>query len=59
MDGNDRQAIETLFDKLATVEHKAPTSDAEAEAYIQERITGQPAAPYYMAQTIVVQEDAL
>jgi hypothetical protein len=59
MDRNDQKAIEALFDKLATVERNAPPRDAEAEAYIRDRTRRQPAAPYYMAQTIVVQEEAL
>jgi hypothetical protein len=59
MDRNDQKAIEALFDKLATVERNAPPRDADAEAYIRDRTTRQPAAPYYMAQTIVVQEEAL
>jgi hypothetical protein len=59
MDRNDQKAIEALFDKLATVERNAPPRDAEAEAYIRDRITRLPAAPYYLAQTIVVQEEAL
>ncbi|AXQ95638.1 DUF2076 domain-containing protein [Cereibacter azotoformans] len=59
MDHNDRQAIEGLFHKLATVEQSAPARDAEAEAFISQRIGRQPGAPYFMAQTIVVQEQAL
>ncbi|WP_145105823.1 DUF2076 domain-containing protein [Cereibacter sediminicola] len=59
MDHNDRQAIEGLFHKLATVEQSAPARDAEAEAFISQRINRQPGAPYFMAQTIVVQEQAL
>lgn len=59
MDRNDRQAIEQLFGKLAAVERQSPPRDAEAEAYIGERVAAQPGAPYYMAQTIVVQEQAL
>ncbi|WP_312797818.1 DUF2076 domain-containing protein, partial [Tianweitania sp.] len=42
-----------------TVERQAPQRDAEAERFIQEEITRHPGAPYYMAQTIVVQEQAL
>ncbi len=38
---------------------QAPPRDPEAEAYIREQIARQPGAPYYMAQTIVVQEQAL
>jgi hypothetical protein len=59
MDRNDRQAIEDLFVKLENVEGRAPPRDAEAEAFIGDRIARQPGAPYYMAQTIVVQEQAL
>lgn len=59
MDQRDRQAIETLFGKLREVERVTPPRDAEAEAYIRSRIAEQPAAPYYMAQTIIMQEQAL
>jgi uncharacterized protein len=59
MDRNDRQAIEALFDRLATVERQSTPRDGEAEALIRDKIAGQPGAPYYMAQTIVVQEQAL
>ena len=59
MDRNDQQAIESLFEKLANVERQSPPRDAEAEAFIREQIARQPGAPYYMAQTIVVQEQAL
>lgn len=59
MDRNDQQAIETLFGKLADVERQAQPRDPEAEAFIAEQLRRQPGAPYYMAQTIVVQEQAL
>lgn len=59
MDHQDRNAIEDLFGKLAGVERQASPRDGESEAYIREQIAAQPAAPYYMAQTIVVQEQAL
>ncbi|NGO53754.1 DUF2076 domain-containing protein [Allomesorhizobium camelthorni] len=59
MDRNDQQAIQSLFEKLAKVEPQAPSRDPEAEAYIHQQIARQPGAPYYMAQTIVVQEQAL
>lgn len=59
MDQNDRQAIEGLFGKLAQVEQQAGPRDDDAEAFIRQRVAGQPAAPYFMAQTIVVQEQAL
>lgn len=59
MDQNDRAAIEGLFGKLANVEAQGSARDPEAEAFIRERIARQPGAPYLMAQTIVVQEQAL
>ena len=59
MDQNDRHAIETLFGKLSQVERQAPPRDAEAERFIGDQIARQPGAPYFMAQTIVVQEQAL
>jgi hypothetical protein len=59
MDRNDQQAIEQLFAKLAEVEGRSPPRDAEAERYIRDQIARQPGAPYYMAQTIIVQERAL
>jgi uncharacterized protein len=59
MDHQDRQAIEGLFDKLAEVERRSAPRDSEADAFISSRIAAQPGAPYFMAQTIVVQEQAL
>lgn len=59
MDRNDQQAIEDLFGKLAEVERQGQPRDADSETFIREQITRQPGAPYYMAQTIVVQEQAL
>jgi uncharacterized protein len=59
MDRNDQQAIEDLFGKLAEVERQSPPRDADSEAFIRERIARQPGAPYYLAQTVVVQEQAL
>jgi uncharacterized protein len=59
MDTQDRKAIEGLFTKLDEVERGAGPRDADAERFISERISRQPGAPYYMAQTIVMQEMAL
>jgi uncharacterized protein len=59
MDTNDRQAISGLFGKLAQVERQMPDRDVEAERFIADAIARQPGAPYYMAQTVVVQEQAL
>ena len=59
MDNQDRQVIEGLFARLGEVEQHAGPRDAGAEGFIKERITQQPGAPYFMAQTIVMQEYAL
>lgn len=59
MDHNDRQAIEGLFHKLGQVEQQSPSRDAEAEHFIAGQIARQPGAPYFMAQTIVMQDHAL
>jgi hypothetical protein len=59
MDDRDRQAIETLFERLGEVERRAPPRDPEAEALIARGVRALPGAAYHMAQTIVVQEAAL
>jgi len=55
----DRSAIEGLFDRLADVERQGAHRDPEAEALIRQEIARAPNSTYYMAQTIVVQEQAL
>ena len=59
MDHQDRQAIEQLFGKIAQVESQSAPPDAQAAEFIRSQTARQPNAPYYMAQTIVVQEQAL
>lgn len=59
MDQNDRRAIDELFDKLDGVARSAPPRDAEAEAHIAERMARSPGAAYFLAQTVIVQEQAL
>ncbi|CDP52618.1 FIG00987585: hypothetical protein [Devosia sp. DBB001] len=55
----DRNAIEGLFDRLARVEREGAHRDPGAEALIRQEIARAPNSTYYMAQTIVVQEQAL
>ena len=59
MDTNDRLAIEDLFARLAEAGQRLPARDPDAEALIRAEIARNPAAPYYMAQTVVVQQAAL
>jgi len=55
----DRNAIDGLFERLREAEQRGGPRDAEAEAYIRQKIAAHPAAPYYLAQTVVVQQEAL
>jgi uncharacterized protein len=59
VDQTERQVIDELFGKLRQVERQVPQRDADAEAHIRQQVRGLPAAPYYMAQAILVQERAL
>ena len=59
MDQQDRQAIEDLFARLKEVERQGAPRDPEAEGFIRQAEARQPGAPYYMAQTIIMQELAL
>jgi uncharacterized protein len=59
MDQTEQHYIDELFDRLQSAERQSGPRDAGAEGYIRERVSRQPAAPYYMAQAIIVQEEAL
>jgi hypothetical protein len=55
----ERDAIDDLFDRIEAAARKNPPREPEAEALIQQRLRDYPPSPYYMAQTILVQEQAL
>jgi hypothetical protein len=55
----DQRAIEDLFERLRNVERNSGPRDAEAEELIRAELQRNPAAAYFMAQTIIVQEAAL
>jgi hypothetical protein len=59
MDQTEKQVIDGLFDRLKQAERASAHRDADAERHIGSLVSQQPAAPYYMAQAIVVQEHAL
>jgi hypothetical protein len=59
MDTTERQVIDELFGKVRQAEAQTGPRDVAAEARIREHVAAQPAAPYYMAQAIVIQEQAL
>lgn len=55
----DQQAIDGLFDRIEDVARNSQPRDRDAEVQIQQRLQDFPPAPYYMAQTILIQEEAL
>lgn len=59
MQSEEQRLIEGLFSRLQQAESSTAPRDAEAERVIQSYITKQPAAPYYMAQAMIIQEAAL
>lgn len=59
MQSEEQQLIDGLFDRLKTAETQSGPRDVTVETHINQRLSTQPAAPYYMAQAIIVQEAAL
>ena len=59
MDQNDRHAIEGLFGKLGQAAQAQPHRDPQAEALIADLMARNPGAAYYLAQTVIMQEQAL
>ena len=56
MNTQEKQVIDKLFDKLG---QQTGPREATAEAYIAQRMAQIPGVGYYMAQAIVVQQQAL
>lgn len=59
MQTEEQRIIEGLFSRLQQAEAGSGPRDVEAERLIQACLTKQPAAPYYMAQAMLIQEAAL
>ncbi len=59
MNSEEQTLIDGLFSRLQQAEKDSASRDALAEARIKEHLTRQPAATYYMTQSILVQEHAL
>lgn len=59
MQSEEQRLIEGLFQRLKQAEQSAGPRDVEADRQIQGFVQQQPAAPYYMAQSILIQEAAL
>lgn len=57
MQSQERELITGLFGRLQPFESQP--RDGEAEALIRESVARQPAAPYLLVQTVLVQEQAL
>ncbi|SIQ27474.1 hypothetical protein SAMN05880582_1011334 [Rhizobium sp. RU20A] len=57
MSPEERQLLTALFDRVRTA--SATPRDREAEALIADEIRTEPAAPYYLAQAVIVQEKGL
>ncbi|MCO7517330.1 DUF2076 domain-containing protein [Pseudomonas guariconensis] len=59
MNTEERTLIDGLFGRIKQAEAASQPRDAQAQACIEEHLRQQPAAPYYMAQAILVQEAAI
>ena len=57
MTPEERQLLGGLFQRVASTE--STPRDAEAEAFINDSVRQQPHAPYVLAQTVLVQQQAL
>ncbi|NUU67077.1 DUF2076 domain-containing protein [Enterobacteriaceae bacterium BIT-l23] len=59
MQSEEQRLIDGLFDRLQQAQDNSTARDEAAESRINEHLKRQPAAPYYMAQTILIQEAAV
>ncbi|EJL03466.1 MULTISPECIES: DUF2076 domain-containing protein [Pseudomonas] len=59
MNSEEQTLIDGLFSRLQQAEKDSAPRDAQAEARIKEHLASQPAAGYFMAQAILVQEAAI
>src|SRR5262245_43503996 len=59
MTPQEQQIIESLFQRLTQAAAQAGPRDPEAEALIQQHLQRFPGGPYYLAQTLILQERAL
>lgn len=56
MEQNTQQLIDDLFAKLKQAEQQNSQRDSEAQSLIDKHLIAQPSAPYYMAQTMIIQQ---
>ena len=59
MNSEEQTLIDGLFGRIKQAEDPSQPRDAQAQACIEQHLRQQPAAPYYMAQAILVQEAAI
>lgn len=59
MQSEEQKIIDGLFSRLQQAESQSGPRDAGAEQLIKNHLQNQPAAAYYMAQAILIQEAAL
>ncbi|MFT0546237.1 DUF2076 domain-containing protein [Allopusillimonas ginsengisoli] len=59
MNPQDRNAIESVFNRIQEVEQQGGQRDNDAEQLIHDRLQKQPGSAYYLAQTVLIQEQAL
>ncbi|XBC38341.1 MAG: DUF2076 family protein [Buchnera aphidicola (Floraphis choui)] len=59
MNNNEKQLIESLFSRLHKTEIESSDRDNVAEKLIKDLLEKYPNSPYYMAQTILIQETAI
>ena len=59
MNTDEQSLIDGLFTRLQQAEKEGSARDAQADERIKGHVSAQPAAPYYMAQAILVQEAAI
>ena len=59
MQNEEQRLIEGLFQRLKQAEQQSGARDSQADHMIAEFVRQQPSAPYYMAQSMLIQEAAL
>lgn len=59
MQPEEKNLIDGLFQRLETAEHSGSPRDEQAMQLIQQHLTKHPEAPYYMAQTLLIQDAAI
>jgi len=59
MQSEEQRLIESLFSRLKQAQAQSGPRDAAADQLIKTQLQQQPDAPYYMAQSILIQEAAM